>query len=228
MAASAGNELGTARVLSGIGLPTMLSLEPLVDRFVAQILGLLREATVGELVELRAANGGPGRRPKRGSRRPLKPPRQPSASELAIPAQEITDPSAVLEGVSRPKKEDEEEALAAETPAQIMTAPARSTASPRLRAGETVVRATSAGFVIRRRGQRRSSPSEPDAAASALDDAARALEYIAELDAIARGDEWAAAPSPPTEPAADELNRSHGSIGARRAVFSAPIRALFT
>ena len=49
----------------------MLRLEPVVARFVAQIFGLLREATVGDLAELRAAKTPPERRRERVARRPF-------------------------------------------------------------------------------------------------------------------------------------------------------------
>jgi hypothetical protein len=139
-------------------------------RFVDQLLALLRGATLDELAELLATEETlAARAPRNRSRRRRGPlPRRAAGSEpeLRSPAEEITDPGALLEAVALV------EASAGKAPAfpaapesaeRLMTAaPATSAeAAPRLRAGEAIARANGAGLVIRRR--KRASAAEPAA-----------------------------------------------------------------
>ena len=140
----------------------MRRLEPVVAHLVEQIFGLLREATVGEIAELRATECAAERRP----RRPLKPSAAPSFDPRSPRKRSPTrlpfwtdSPGRKNRKLRRPRSPH------SSRPCHALTAP------PRLHAGETVVRATGAGFVIRRRGHREPSPGELDAAASGHDDA---------------------------------------------------------
>jgi hypothetical protein len=146
----------------------MRLLEPIVARFVDQIVALLRTATLEELAELfaygdrapavpEAAPRGapPRRRRQQAHRRPA--PASRETSPLEPPPQEVTDPSALLAAVAasearglgavrlEPPREPSDSQSAPPPPAPAP--PAR----PVLREGEAVVRTTGAGVVLRRR-----------------------------------------------------------------------------
>lgn len=142
----------------------MLKLKPLVDRLVDDVLRAIGDATLAELGGGKRAPAAPHPAP-RSRRRPkarrAAPPRpagaHPTASGAFDPAEvdAITRPEELL---SAPTAPAEPVVAPEEAPASTRTekAPPPSHAQPvdhrthKLRAGESVVRATAAGVVIRR------------------------------------------------------------------------------
>jgi hypothetical protein len=143
----------------------MRKLDPIIARFVDDVLRLATEATRGGLQRF-LAEEAEARRPRirsaRASRAVRAPTSQPKLATLAIakaevaypaPAAEITDPQWLLAMGSDAPLDVEETEMAAEP---VSEAPASSVrelggASPiRLRANETLARVSGAGVVIRR------------------------------------------------------------------------------
>jgi hypothetical protein len=156
----------------------MLDLQPLIDRFVEGVLRALRGASLDELREL-LAPGTPARVPRppaavpraapaRRQARPQRPvraaatsaPRRAAraalASELAAEPfafAEITDPERLLAATVAPRGTTAPlEAPSADLEGEPPASAERPTggATARLRAGESLARATGAGVVIRR------------------------------------------------------------------------------
>jgi hypothetical protein len=154
----------------------MLDLQPLVDRFVEDVLRAVRGASLDELREA-LAQGAPARvgrppaavpraAPARRQARPKRPVRAAatSATRKAAPAAlapdpeppgfaEITDPERLLAATVAPRGAT---APLEAPPADLEGEPPPSAERPtggataRLRAGESLARATGAGVVIRR------------------------------------------------------------------------------
>jgi hypothetical protein len=138
----------------------------LASSFADDVIRVLREATLEELMQLlgpppakRRAAGRAAVRPARRARPAVRRP-APTSPEVA-PAQEITDPSALLAAIapaevpSPPSPPLTPEAVAAEPrrappPPESETRPTREVVV-QLRANETLARASGAGVVIRRK-----------------------------------------------------------------------------
>jgi hypothetical protein len=143
------------------------TLEDAALRLVDQVFALLREATLQELAELFAAGvipkaqapaaTRPPRTRRRRRRRVPSPRRSAAISELELrgPAEEITDPGALLEAVApveaSTKRAPESETQAFERLVTEGRGDAAATVTTSLRPGETIARASGGGLVIRRR-----------------------------------------------------------------------------